>query len=132
MKRPFVFGIAFAAAFFASFSLRAEDDGAARALVDRLAADFYEDQLRPAQSRKIASETAAAYRRMSPAQKARFREDRKNHWNSLSEAERNALRGVKAPDFDALSEDQKDVFRAIARRRLGADHGTRQIDDNEI
>ena len=91
-----------------------------RAFVDRLAADFFEAELHPAQTRKIEKSVAETYRTLDATQQKYFREERRKQWRSLSDAERMSLRGTKTPAFAHLSNARKSVFRAIAVQRLTA------------
>lgn len=88
--------------------------------VDLLAADFYETDLRLAQSRRIEAETARRYLALDEAGRARFRAERRRLWQEMSETERDALRGAKRPRFANLDESQKQTFRKIAAEELGA------------
>ncbi len=88
--------------------------------VELLAADFFESDLRLAQSRQIEAETANLYLSLDSADRARFRAARKEHWRRMSADDRAGLRGVKLPRFANLDENQKAVFRRIAREELGA------------
>lgn len=90
------------------------------AFVNLMAADFFESDLRLAQSRRIEADTASRYLGLDEAGRARFRAERKRLWREMSDAERDALRGAKRPRFDNLDEAQKETFRRIAAQELGA------------
>lgn len=90
------------------------------ALVDRLAAEFFENELRRAQTSNIEAETAAIYRSLGPAARTNFREERRNRWITLNAAARHDLRNAKVPQFENLAEEQKRPFRQTAIRKLGA------------
>lgn len=83
-----------------------------------MAADFFESNLRLAQSRRIEAETAQRYQSLDAAGRARFRAARKRQWREMSESERAALRGTKRPRFANLDETQKQTFRQIAAQEL--------------
>jgi len=87
-------------------------------MVDRMAADFYESDLRLAQSRQIEASTAAAYSSMSERERAEFREERRESWQTMRDEERKALRNVKLPAYSNLTDAQKAPFRQIAIDRL--------------
>lgn len=87
--------------------------------IDLMAADFFEKELRLAQSLKIEAATARRYLSLNETDRARFREDRKRIWRSLSDSERAALRGAKRPLFSNLDDRQKQTFRRIAAQELG-------------
>jgi hypothetical protein len=88
--------------------------------VDLVAADFFETDLRLAQSRQIEAATSARYLALDEAGRAQFRAERRRAWRQMSEHEKTALRGVKRPRFDNLDETQKQTFRRIASEELGA------------
>lgn len=87
-------------------------------LADRLAADFFENDLRLSQSRRIEAETANQYLSLSPENREAFREERRRFLRSLSHEQRLALRNVKTPAYNNLSEGQKERFRRDAMSRL--------------
>ena len=123
LRRPFLFGAVFSVAFFGSFQASAQSEADALpadqlALVDRMAADFYESDLRLSQSRQIEASTASIYREMPSEDKASFRDERRDDWRAMSDEQRNALRGVKTPNYDNLADSQKAPFREIAREQL--------------
>ena len=91
-----------------------------RAIIDRLAADFYENELRYAQSSLIEQRTAQLYAQGSPDRRAAFRASRRDAWRELSEAERARLRDAKRPEFHNLTDAQKAPFRRHALDQLGA------------
>jgi hypothetical protein len=99
------------------FEMLAADE---KAIVDRLAARFYEDGLRKAQAYAIEARTSARYVGATPAERARFRDERRTRWAQMTEAERQALRSVVRPSFSNLTEEQKAPFRTIALDRLEA------------
>lgn len=129
MRRPLTFGVIFGMATFLSFAPDAHAQTAdmrwealsesERGLIDRLAADFYEDGLRQAQSDAIETRTNEIYREAQPADRARYREDRRSDWEAMSDAQRGSLRGVKRPVYRNLTEEQKAPFRRGALDRLG-------------
>ena len=88
--------------------------------VDLVAAEFFESNLRLAQSRQIEADTARRYLALSAAERAHFRAERKKLWREMSAGERLALRGAKRPRFSNLDEAQKQTFRRIASEELGA------------
>ena len=92
-------------------------------LADRLAADFFEKDLRLSQSRRIEAETANSYRSLSPREQEDFREERRRFLRSLSHEQRLALRNVKRPAYNNLSEDQKERFRRAALSALAPASG---------
>jgi hypothetical protein len=98
-------------------------DGA-EIFVDLVAADFFESDLRLAQSRRIEADTAHRYLELDETARARFRSERKQLWRKMSETERQALRGAKRPLFDNLDETQKETFRQIAAQELGGAPGS--------
>lgn len=87
-------------------------------LADRLAADFFENDLRLSQSRRIEAETANQYLSLSPDEREVFREERRRFLRSLSHEQRLMLRNVKTPAYNNLSEEQKERFRRDALSRL--------------
>ncbi len=88
--------------------------------VDLVAADFFESDLRLAQSRQIEAATARRYLALDGTGRAAFREKRRQLWKQLSDQEKAALRGAKRPRFANLDEAQKQTFRRIASEELGA------------
>lgn len=90
------------------------------AFVELVAADFFESDLRLAQSRQIEAATAERYLSLDAAGRAQFREKRRAAWRRMSDQERAALRGAKRPRFANLDEAQKQTFRRIASQELGA------------
>lgn len=91
-----------------------------RVIIDRVAAEFYEEQLRAAQSASIEAATPQIYRNASAADRARFRDDRRSEYRLMSGRERDSLRGVTRPAFRNLAESQKAPFRAYAIDQLTA------------
>ncbi len=89
------------------------------AFIDLLAAEFFEDKLRLAQSRRVEAETARQYLALSQAERKAFREARKRAWSHMSVQEKSVLRGAKHPRFANLTEAQKQPFRQIALQDLG-------------
>ncbi len=87
-------------------------------LLDLIAADFYENTLRRAQSFKIEAQTALNYQQLSRDARMRFRSERRAIWLALSDIQRQSLRSVKSPQFNNLSEAQKSPFREIALNQL--------------
>ncbi|MEZ5891542.1 MAG: hypothetical protein R3C58_00110 [Parvularculaceae bacterium] len=88
--------------------------------VDLMAADFFENRLRLAQSRRIEAETARRYLSLPAEDRARYRADRKAQWRSMSAEERAELRGAATPRYSNLDDNQKLTFRKIASDELGA------------
>ena len=91
-----------------------------KAIIDQMAADFFENSLRLSQSREIEAATPAIYRSMAPKEQARFRAERRLLWRDMSDRQHRALRGVTRPDFDNLAEIQKLPFRQNAVNVLSA------------
>lgn len=91
-----------------------------RVIIDRVAADFYEDSLRSAQSANIEATTSRLYQGSPPSERDRFREQRRADWRAMAPAERDALRGVTRPAFRNLAETQKAPFRSYAIDQLTA------------
>lgn len=89
-----------------------------RVIIDRVAADFYEAQLRQQQAVAIERQTSERYR--SAADRTQFRDERRAAYQDMTPAQRDALRGVKRPAFRHLSEEQKAPFRAYALDQLTA------------
>ena len=135
MRRPFLFGVIFSLVLFGSLRVNAGEPGesAARfdiswhvladyekAIIDQMAADFFEKSLRLSQTRQIEATTPAIYRSLARHDQARFRAERRLLWRKMSDRKRQALRGVTRPDFDNLAEIQKLPFRQNAVRLLSA------------
>lgn len=138
MRRPAIFGAAFLAALFLSVSPRAEpgagEEGRLiaqdvrfevlaaeeKAIIDRIAADFFEKDLRPQQSQAIEDSTSARYLRSDPEERARIRAERRAEWRAMSEARRAALKNAADPRYDNLSAEQRAPFRRHVINRLGA------------
>ncbi len=97
------------------------------ALVDRMAADFYENALRHSQALRVQKATTQAYLAMGEADRAQFREQRRAAWRIMSEDQRRSLRNTKTPRYLLLTEEQKQPFRDIALDQLTAS-GARAID----
>lgn len=87
-------------------------------LADRIAADFFENELRLSQSRRIEAQTAEQYRALAPMEKKAFREERRRLWRAFSHEQQLALRNVKRPAYQNLSEEQKATFRQTAAANL--------------
>lgn len=129
MRRPMTFGIVFGIVTFMSFGPGAQAFGsdprwdamapADQALIDRLAAQFYESELRQAQSDAIEQRTSEIYAESAGDEREQFREDRRAAWQAMSEIERASLRGVKRPAYRNLTEEQKAPFRQHAIDQLG-------------
>jgi len=135
LRRPFLFGAIFGLTLFSSlragageplrptstpnlsWHVLASDE---KAVVDRLAADFFSQSLRLSQSRKIEALTAEIYLSQSDQGRARFREERRRLWRAMPENQRRALRSVKRPQYFNLSEAQKRPFRKRAFETLNA------------
>ncbi|NNE41157.1 MAG: DUF3106 domain-containing protein [Marinicaulis sp.] len=134
MRRPVLFLACFTVTLCGSFQAAAENGASYEpgqmALIDRMAADFFETELHPAQSRTIENSIADQYRTLSLTDRKRFRDRRRLQWRAMTDAERNALRGAKSPTFSHLSEDRKSTFRNIALDRLtaGGDETPRSAD----
>ncbi len=90
------------------------------ALVDRMAADFYENALRHSQALRVQQATAETYQAMGEEDRAQFREQRRAAWRIMSEDQRLSLRDTKTPRYLLLSEEQKQPFRNIALDQLTA------------
>ncbi len=97
------------------------------ALVDRMAADFYENALRHSQALRVQKATAQTYLAMGEEERAQFREQRRAAWRMMSQGQRQSLRNTKTPRYLLLTEAQKQPFRNIARDQLTAS-GSRAID----
>ena len=87
-------------------------------MVDRVAADFYEANLRLAQSRQIEAATASIYTKQDAQARAEFRNQRRNVWDKMKAEKRQTLRNVKLPTYANLTEAQKAPFRQIALEQL--------------
>lgn len=137
LRKVLTFGVFFGLGLFASIDIRAQEAVAPqsaafadmrwealsddeRTIVDRLAADFYEDSLRYSQASAIEAHTAELYSSLPEKDRSAFREERQAQWNAMSEAERRSFRGVERPRFDNLAEAQKMPFRKYALDRLDA------------
>lgn len=91
-----------------------------RQIVDLLAADFYEDSLRLAQSRAIEAHTAELYVEANAEGRAKFRAAREAAWRAMTPQERKSLRDADRPAYANLTDDQKAPFRKIALDKLDA------------
>ncbi len=100
------------------------------ALVDRMAADFYENALRHSQALRIQKATAEAYRAMGEEDRAQFREQRRAAWLIMNKDQRQSLRNTKTPRYLLLTEEQKQPFRDIALDQLTA-NSARVIDPTQ-
>lgn len=130
MRRPLTFGLFFGLAAFGSLSPNAHSETidmrwevlaeSEKAIIDRLAADFYEDSLRQSQASAIESHTSDLYVRATPVERARYRDERRAAWEQMSDADRQILRNAKRPTYRNLTEAQKQPFRTIALDNLGA------------
>lgn len=100
--------------------------------IDLLAADFFEADLRLAQSRRIEAQTANRYLSMSQTDRARYRAARKQIWRAMSDKERAALRGAKRPLFSNLDDTQKQTFRRIAAEELGSARSSARMAQGDI
>lgn len=130
MSRPLTFGVIVGMAAFATLSPEAHAQTAdmrfevlaadEKALVDLLAADFYQDSLRQSQASAIERHTSEIYQSATPAARAAFRDERRASWQGMPESDRAALRDAKRPAFRNLTEAQKAPFRSIALDKLGA------------
>ncbi|MEM9616819.1 MAG: hypothetical protein AAF936_02570 [Pseudomonadota bacterium] len=133
MPKNILFGLFFAIAASGSMTALAQSGGFSssraearweglsdneRAMVDRIAADFYQSDLRLAQSRQIEASTSAIYASLSDKEREQFREERRSDWKAMQQEERAALRNVKLPAYSNLTEAQKAPFRQIALDRL--------------
>lgn len=97
--------------------------------VELVAADFFETNLRLAQSRQIEAATVKRYLSLDEADRAQYRAERKRMWRKMSDQEKAALRSAKRPRFANLDEAQKQTFRRIASEELGAVSGRYSKDD---
>jgi len=137
LRRPLLFGVIFGLTTFLSININAQTGDSAgmapgadlrwnvlaedeQAIVDRLAANFYEATLRHAQSSAIEDRTAAIYAAGDARARAKFAKQRRAQWRTMSDAQRLALRNVKTPNFDNLAEQQKLPFRRHALDTLDA------------
>jgi hypothetical protein len=131
LRRPGLFSFAFLAATLLSVSPRAQEAGVQdvryvvlgdddKHVIDRIAADFYEHDLRPSQNGQIEAATAAAYIALSPEERVRFREERRALWRDMPAGTQMALRDCKKPRYGNLTEAQKAPFRRHALNRLSA------------
>lgn len=135
VRRPLLFGVIFSLVLFGSLRANAGEPGERahpadiswhaladyeKAIIDRMAADFFEKSLRLSQTRQIEAATPAIYRSLSPHGQAQFRAERRRLWRNMPDRRRQALRGVTRPDFDNLAEIQKLPFRQNAVNLLNA------------
>ncbi len=137
LRRPLVFGVFFGVATFCSFDLGAQEliepqntvyvdmrwqalSDDEKAIVDRLATDFYEESLRYSQASAIEAHTTKIYTVGSPEVRDRFRRERRLKWLSMTGAQRQTFRNSKRPRFTHLEEGQKHPFRQFALDRLDA------------
>ncbi|MEM9494787.1 MAG: hypothetical protein AAGA09_02195 [Pseudomonadota bacterium] len=136
MRKPFVFGAVFGAASILSINVqthaeRPPTSAAADArwvvlaqdekiIVDRIAADFYESTLRPAQSEAIEDATASSYVAGDGEARNAFLRNRRRQWREMSDDERDAFRNTKSPSYANLTETQKAPFRRHALDLLQA------------
>lgn len=128
LRRPATFATVFWVAACVNISPRAQITADARfevlageekAIIDRVAADFYESGLRRTQTDAIEARTSRSYAEASPEERAAFREDRRAAWRGMDDGERQAIRDAKAPRYDNLTDAQKAPFRRHAINRLG-------------
>ncbi|HXI86410.1 MAG TPA: hypothetical protein VNH64_03050 [Parvularculaceae bacterium] len=89
-------------------------------IVDLLAAEFYQQDLRLAQSRVIEARTAELYVSGDGQQRAHFRASRRAAWDAMSPEARKALRNADKPAYANLTDDQKEPFRKVALDKLDA------------
>lgn len=131
MRRPALFSLSFLAATFLSVSPKAQSvttqdvrfevlAAEEKVVIDRIAADFYERDLRRSQTDAIEEATATSYVSASPEGREAFREERRAEWRALSDRRRAALRSAEAPRYDNLTAEQKAPFRRHALNRLEA------------
>lgn len=126
MRKSFIFGVIIGLALAAAPGSRAQTPDLRwavmasdeKVIVDRLAADFFEESLRRTQAAAIERHTAAIYANASASERARFRAARRAKWRAMSEAERASLRMAHRPLFRNLMEEQKAPFRRYALDRL--------------
>lgn len=91
-----------------------------KAIIDLLAADFYEKSLRQSQAIAIEAHTSELYAAATPAERAHFRAERRASWEEMTAQERSALHDVKRPSYKNLADEQKAPFRSIALNKLKA------------
>jgi hypothetical protein len=126
-----MFAASFTAALFLTVSPRAEPMAAQdiryallsveeRILIDRIAADFFENDLRAVQAEAIENLTAEMYRRAGPVERAAFRDARRAQWRAVNPKIRTTLSQATRPRYDNLTEAQKEPFRRHALNRLEA------------
>lgn len=131
MHRPGLFSFVFLAATFLTVSPRAQTVSVQdmryevlgadeRRIVDRIAADFYEEDLSRTQSAVIEAATTATYLAGSEDERAEFREERRAAWRAMPASAQRSLRGAEHPRYDNLTEEQKAPFRRHALNRLSA------------
>ena len=102
--------------------------------VDRIAAAFFENDLRQAQAARIEGATAAYYVGLSAKDRAIFRQKRRTDWRAMGDNLRAKLRDAKRPNYFNLTDAQKNPFRRDAYRKLmgAADANDANISRNEI
>ena len=141
MFKSFLFSAVFGFTLFGSFGVTAHaqsnvsataSDSGGQFMVDRVAADFFENSMRQSQSKRVQAETAAIYQNMGEAERAAFRERRRAMWQAMSEAEKMSLRDAKTPRYLNLTEEQKRPFRDIAQSQLTGGGAPRQVNDTQI
>jgi len=131
VRRPATFWITFALATMLTIAPEARAQGVAeiryeafaedeKAIVDRIAADFYEEDLRPSQSEAIERRTSEIYLEAGAEERERMREERRAEWTAMSEAARASLMEAKSPLYGNLTDAQKAPFRRHAIDRLTA------------
>ena len=136
MRRPILFSVVFGATIFLSVNVQVHAESPLsvtgpdlrwnvlsddeKALIDRIAADFYEATLRPSQSQTIEDGTALAYIQGDKAARNAFIKERRAQWRRLNADERRALRNTKTPNYDNLTDAQKMPFRRHALDKLKA------------
>ena len=91
-----------------------------KAIIDHVAAEFFENELSPVQARTIEARTSEAYISADPERRAMMRGQRRAEWRAMNEGRRNALMDAKQPLYDNLNEDQRVPFRRHALNRLSA------------
>jgi hypothetical protein len=145
LRRLFLSSLVFSFTVFGSIHARA-DNGAAlgnrlsaegyenarwrnlstneKIMLDRVAANFFEANLRLTQSRQIEASTAGIYVALTENERTMFREERRRTWRAMRDDERNALRNVKLPAYSNLTEGQKAPFRQIALDQLAPESAT--------
>ena len=131
LRKPLTFGLFFGLASFLSVHVDADAQQQPesaiptdlrwhvlaeneKAIIDRMAADFYENTLRDAQANAIEDETASIYASGDRRERAKFLAERRDQWRKMSDGQRNALRGAKTPQYENLAEEQKRPFRSHA------------------